>query len=103
MVITLEEGLRKLIAIAVLLGMSTTLAAQQPAAPPARPAQGVPGGGPENGMNQRPPNGEGQKPAFPGQTRAPEQKLNVAFTVVTVAEGLQNPGVSRFFRAAKCS
>jgi glucose/arabinose dehydrogenase len=38
-----------------------------------------------------PPNGEGQKPAFPGQTRAPERKSGVAFDVVTVAEGLQNP------------
>jgi aldose sugar dehydrogenase len=38
-----------------------------------------------------PPNGVGQKPAFPGQTRAPERKSGVAFTVVTVAEGLQNP------------
>ena len=93
--------MRRLIAIAVLLGMSTTLAAQQPAAPPARPAQGVPGGGPENGMNQRPPNGEGQKPAFPGQTRAPEQKLNVAFTVVTVAEGLQNPWSLAFLPSGK--
>jgi glucose/arabinose dehydrogenase len=42
-------------------------------------------------MNVRPPNGEGQKPAFAGQTRAPEQKLNVAFNVVTVTEGLVNP------------
>ena len=32
-------------------------------------------------MNTRPPNGEGQKPAFAGQTRAPEQKLGVAFDV----------------------
>jgi glucose/arabinose dehydrogenase len=52
---------------------------------------GPPGGGPEVGMNTRPPNGEGQKPAFQDQTRAPEQKLNVAFDVVTVVEGLQNP------------
>ena len=42
-------------------------------------------------MNTRPPNGDGQKPAFAGQTRAPEQKLNVAFDVVTVTEGLVNP------------
>ena len=33
---------------------------------------GPPGGGPENGLNVSPPNGEGQKPAFAGQTRAPE-------------------------------
>ena len=52
---------------------------------------GPPGGGPENGMNTRPPNAPDQKPAFAGQTRAPEQKLNVAFDVVTVAEGLVNP------------
>ena len=30
-------------------------------------------------------------PAVAGQTRAPEQKLNVAFSVVTVTEGLVNP------------
>ncbi len=42
-------------------------------------------------MNTRPPNGEGQRPAVAGQTRAPEQKLNVAFNVVPVAEGLVNP------------
>jgi glucose/arabinose dehydrogenase len=39
----------------------------------------------------RPPNAPNQKPALPGQTRAPERKTNVAFEVVTVAEGLQNP------------
>jgi glucose/arabinose dehydrogenase len=42
-------------------------------------------------LNVRPPNGTGQTPAFAGQTRAPEQKLNVAFNVVTVTEGLVNP------------
>jgi glucose/arabinose dehydrogenase len=42
-------------------------------------------------LETRPPNGEGQKPAFAGQTRAPERKSGVAFTVVTVAEGLVNP------------
>jgi len=42
-------------------------------------------------MNVRPPNGTGQMPAFAGQTRAPEQKLGVAFDVVTVSEGLVNP------------
>jgi glucose/arabinose dehydrogenase len=43
------------------------------------------------GVETRPPNGAGQKPAFPGQTRAPEQKLNVAFDVVTVVQGLEGP------------
>jgi glucose/arabinose dehydrogenase len=37
-------------------------------------------------FNSRAPNGQGQQPAFPGQTRAPEQKSNVAFEVTTVAE-----------------
>ena len=45
----------------------------------------------QSGIERRPPNGAGQVPAFPGQTRAPEQKLNVAFETVTVAEGLQGP------------
>jgi glucose/arabinose dehydrogenase len=43
------------------------------------------------GVDPRPPNGQGQKPAFAGQTRAPEQKLNVAFEVTPVAQGLVNP------------
>ena len=74
------------------------MAAQQPGRAAAGPARrrgrrggGPPGGGPENGMNTRPPNAPEQKPAFAGQTRAPEQKLNVAFDVVTVTEGLVNP------------
>jgi glucose/arabinose dehydrogenase len=46
---------------------------------------------PQGGVDPRPPNGVGQKPAFEGQTRAPERKSDVAFEVVTVAEGLQNP------------
>ena len=86
---------RTVLAAAVALAFGATLyvAAQQPGPPPGRGGRGFgpPGGGPENGMNIRPPNGEGQKPAFSGQTRAPEQKLNVAFDVVTVSEGLTNP------------
>jgi glucose/arabinose dehydrogenase len=90
-------------AVALVLGSTLYVAAQQPA-PPAAPGAapagappggrrggGPPGGGPEVGMNTRPPNGTGQTPAFAGQTRAPEQKLNVAFDVATVTEGLQNP------------
>jgi glucose/arabinose dehydrogenase len=42
------------------------------------------------GADPRPANNPEQKPAFAGQTDAPEQKLGVAFDVVTVAEGLQN-------------
>ena len=68
---------------AVILGLGSAmyLVAQQAA----------PGGGPENGLNIRPPNGTGQRPAFAGQTRAPEQKLGVPFDVVTVADGLAYP------------
>jgi aldose sugar dehydrogenase len=42
-------------------------------------------------VDPRPANNPEQKPAFAGQTDAPEQKLGVAFDVVTVVEGLQNP------------
>jgi glucose/arabinose dehydrogenase len=42
-------------------------------------------------VETRQPNGVGQKPAFAGQTRAPEQKLGVTYQVVTVAEGLHFP------------
>ena len=38
-----------------------------------------------------PPNAPNLKPAFEGQTRVAERKTSVAFDVVTVAEGLQNP------------
>jgi glucose/arabinose dehydrogenase len=86
------------VTIALLLGSTFYVAAQQagPAQAPAAPGGGrrgggPPGGGPEVGLNTRPPNAPDQKPAFAGQTRAPEQKLNVAFDVVTVTEGLVNP------------
>jgi glucose/arabinose dehydrogenase len=91
---------RTVLAAAVGFALASTfyVAAQQPAPAPApgapaggRRGGGPPGGGPENGMNTRPPNGEGQKPAFAGQTRVAEQKLNVAFTVQTLTEGLVNP------------
>ena len=45
----------------------------------------------QNAVDSRPPNAPDQKPAFAGQTDAPERKSNVAFSVVTVAEGLVNP------------
>ena len=53
------------------------------------------------GVDPRPPNATGQTPAFPGQTRAPERKSNVAFDVVTVAEGLQNPWGLTFLPGGK--
>lgn len=46
---------------------------------------------PAQGVDPRPPNGQGQTPAFPGQTRAPERRTSVAFEVVTVASGLDKP------------
>ena len=91
---------RTVLAAAVTLALASTLyvAAQQPAPAPApaapagaRRGGGPPGGGPEDGLNTRPPNAPSQTPAVAGQTRAPEQKLNVAFNVVTVTEGLTTP------------
>ena len=38
-----------------------------------------------------PPNAKGQRPAFPGQTRAPALTTNTQFQVVTVAKGLDHP------------
>ena len=43
------------------------------------------------GVDRRPPNGKDQVPAFAGQTDAPERRSNVAFDVVTVADGFENP------------
>lgn len=43
------------------------------------------------GVDHRPANAPGQKPAFAGQTDAPEHRTSVAHEVVTVAGGLQNP------------
>jgi glucose/arabinose dehydrogenase len=53
------------------------------------------------GVDTRPPNGKDQVPAFPGQTDAPERKSNVAFDVVTVAEGLANPWALAFLPNGK--
>ena len=39
----------------------------------------------------RPANAPAQKPAFTGQTDAPERKLGVGFDVVTVLDSLRNP------------
>ena len=53
------------------------------------------------GVDPRPPNNPEQKPALPGQTDAPETESNVAFDVVTVAEGLQNPWSLAFLPGGK--
>lgn len=47
-------------------------------------------------VETRPPNGRDQKPAFPGQTRAPFMTANVAFEVRTVARGLEHPWALAF-------
>jgi aldose sugar dehydrogenase len=53
------------------------------------------------GVDPRPANNPEQKPAFAGQTDAPEQKIGVAFDVVTVVEGLQNPWSVAFLPSGK--
>jgi glucose/arabinose dehydrogenase len=52
-------------------------------------------------VDQRPANNPEQKPAHAGQTDAPEKKSGVAFDVVTVAEGLQNPWGLAFLPGSK--
>ena len=47
-------------------------------------------------VENRPPNAPTQTPAFAGQTRVPEQKSNVVFDLVPVAEGLVNPWAIEF-------
>jgi glucose/arabinose dehydrogenase len=42
-------------------------------------------------VDPRPANDPAQKPAFPEQTDAPAKQSKVAFDVLTVVEGLQNP------------
>ena len=54
-------------------------------------AQTPSAGTPQGGADPTPPNAPDQRPAFAGQTRAPVRASNVAFAVVTVAEGLQTP------------
>jgi glucose/arabinose dehydrogenase len=55
----------------------------------------------QEGVDPRPPNGATQKPAVAGQTDVPERKSNVAFDVVTVVEGLQNPWAVAFLPGGK--
>ena len=56
----------------------------------------VPGRVTAQGVDPRPANGANQKPAFAGQTDAPEQKLDVHVEVVTVADNI-NTGWSVAF------
>ena len=61
----------------------------------------IPSTAASQGVDPRPANNPEQKPAFAGQTDAPEQKLGVAFDVVTVVEGLQNPWSVAFLPGGK--
>ena len=71
----------------VLAACGGTDGAAQPA------AQFAPGGEP---WETRPANAPSQTPAFAGQTRAPEVSADVAYEVVTVAEGLDKPWAIAF-------
>ncbi|MFT4934519.1 MAG: glucose/arabinose dehydrogenase [Pseudoalteromonas distincta] len=71
----------------VLAACGGTDGAAQPA------AQSAPGGEP---WETRPANAPSQTPAFAGQTRAPEVSADVAYEVVTVAEGLDKPWAIAF-------
>jgi len=85
---------------AVLLTVSAGTAAyafQAPQTTTTPPAQTPP----QAGVDPRPPNAKDQTPAVAGQTRAPEAKKNVAFDVVTVAEGLENPWGLTFLPGGK--
>ncbi|MFC3079987.1 PQQ-dependent sugar dehydrogenase [Phenylobacterium terrae] len=78
--------MRRLIFAGLAAGLAAACGpgdAQTPATPKAAQT-----GGP---LETRPANADFLKPAFAGQTRAPEMKANVAYDVVTVAEGLEKP------------
>jgi glucose/arabinose dehydrogenase len=75
---------RRFAAIAAVTVVSVALAAQQ----------GEP-------VDPRPANNPSQKPAFAGQTDAPARQSNVAFDVVKIAEGLQNPWSLAFLPGGK--
>ena len=55
----------------------------------------------QQGVDLRPANAPDQKPAFAGQTDAPERLTNVAFEVVTVAQGLEAPWGLAFLPGGK--
>jgi len=68
----------------------TTAAAVMLAACGGPPGQAQTSGSPAP-VETRPPNGKDQKPAFAGQTRAPEMKANVAVDVSDYVTGIQRP------------
>lgn len=65
------------------------------------PANGAPQSQSQAVADPRPANAPDQKPAFEGQTDAPLRQTNVAFEVVTVAEGLEHPWAIAFLPSGK--
>ena len=59
----------------------------------------IAGSGPP--VESRPPNVPEQKPAWPGQTRAPRRSVNAAFAVKVVAKGLDHPWGLAFLPGGK--
>ena len=55
----------------------------------------------QQGVDPRPANAPDQKPAFAGQTDAPERLTTVAFEVVTAAQGLEAPWGLAFLPGGK--
>jgi glucose/arabinose dehydrogenase len=76
----------KLRAVAVA-GLALALAAPLAAAQPLPPT---------SANEMRPPNGKGQRSAFPGQTRAPVDAKGVAYSVTPWATGLERPWALAF-------
>jgi len=56
-----------------------------------QPGQAQPSGSRAGPVETRPPSGKDQTPAFPGQTRAPEMKADVAYEVTDHITGLARP------------
>lgn len=81
----METSMRRLMLAGLAAGLAAACGpgdAQTPAA--AKAAGGAP-------LETRPANADFLKPAFEGQTRAPQVSANVAYETVTVAEGLEKP------------
>jgi glucose/arabinose dehydrogenase len=71
-----------------ILALALALAACGPRPSHAAPARAA---GDPPPAETEPPNGRGQHPAFPGQTRAPALTTATRFQVQTVAKGLNHP------------
>ena len=84
----------KMASLTLLVGAAVSCSARSVSeATTSEPAARVASGPP---VDPRPANGAEQRPAFSGQTDAPERKLNVNFEIVTVADSI-NTGWSLAF------